>query len=379
MELTVTTFQGLEDILADELKELGAENVEILTRAVKCEGGKELLYRANLQLRTGLRVLVPIHRFTAKDERQYYEAIREVQWRDLFKVNQCFAIHSVVNSETFTHSRFMALKAKDAIVDQFRDHFGRRPNVSTYMPDLIVNVHISGQDCTLSLDSSGEPLYKRGYKVASHEAPLNEVLAAGLLLKTEFEKFPSFHDPMCGSGTFISEALMIHTNTASNHFRDDFAFMRWQDFDDVLWAKIKAEAKEQIRAPKIEFSGADIKTKIMFAAKKNLIQIPYGDQVQIYKQDFLKDDAHRKAAFLIMNPPYDVRLESDDIDQLYADIGTKIKHEYEDRRVCVFSGNIPALQKVGLKPSIKMNVLNGAIPSKLYCYDIYSGSKKSSD
>lgn len=376
MELIITTLQGLEPALEKELTELGAENVLPLNRAVKCEGDLAFMYRANLCLRTALRVLKPIHTFKATDERELYRAVQSIHWPDLFRINQQFAVHAVVNSTTFSHSRYMALKTKDAIVDQFRDKFGRRPNVSTYEPDLIVNIHIYEQDCTLSIDSSGESLHKRAYKVAMHEAPLNEVLAAGLLMHSDFENYDSFYDPMCGSGTFITEALMMHTNCPANLLREDFAFMKWQDYEPGTWQTLKEELKSKIVEPTIEFSGADIDRKIMFAAKKNVVQLPFGDRVELSRRDFLKQVPEPKPDFLIMNPPYDVRLESEDIDAFYNAIGTQLKHNYTGSRACVFSGNLDAIKHIGLKPAKKLNVLNGAIPSKFHVFDLFEGKRK---
>jgi putative N6-adenine-specific DNA methylase len=376
MELIITTLQGLEPLLADEVKKIGGQEVKILNRAVSCEGDLRFLYKANLALRTALRVLKPVHKFKATDERVFYQKIQEIKWPDLFKVNQYFAVHAVVNSETFRHSRYMALKTKDAVVDQFREIFGRRPNVSTYEPDLIINVHINELDCTISLDSSGESLHKRAYKVAMHEAPLNEVLAAGLLLQSGFQAYDSFHDPMCGSGTFITEALMINTNCPPNLSREDFAFMKWIDYEDHTWKELKEMMKDDIKEPSMIFAGSDIDRKVMFAARKNAVQLPYGDRVQISKKDFLKEKIEPQPAFLIMNPPYDVRLESDDINAFYSALGSKLKHEYSGSRAAIFSGNLEALKMVGLKPKIKLSMLNGAIPSKFYVYDLFEGKIK---
>jgi putative N6-adenine-specific DNA methylase len=375
MKLTMTTMQGLEEVLERELKDMGATDVERLHRAVQCEGDLEFMHKANLCLRTALRVLKPIHQFQANDEKEFYQKVQEVKWPDLFKINQQFAIHAVVNSEVFTHSRYMALKAKDAIVDQFRDIFGRRPNVSTYDPDLIVNIHINNTDCTLSLDSSGESLHKRAYKVAMHEAPLNEVLAAGILMQSGFQRYETFHDPMCGSGTFLTEAIMIHTHCPANLMREDFAFMKWPDFEITAYNALKEKLKEKISEPSIEFSGADIDRKVMFAAKKNVVQVPFGERIQISKKDFFKDEPSPPPAFLVMNPPYDVRLEEEDINQFYADIGTKLKHSYVGSRACLFTGNLEALKKVGLRPDKKMRLMNGAIPSMLHIYDLFEGKR----
>ena len=379
MQLTVTTMQGLEEVLAQELSVLGAQAIVPLKRAVSCEGDMDFLYRANLHLRTALRVLKPIHQFRATDERMYYNKIREIDWFEWFGFNQYFMIHTVVNSTTFTHSKYMALKAKDAIVDQFRDKFGKRPTVSNYEPDLVINIHINEHDCTVSLDSSGEPLHKRGYKVAPHEAPLNEVLAAALLMHSGFEEFKSFHDPMCGSGTFISEALMMHAGIPAGWLRDQFAFMKWKDYQPHEWKKIKETAGEAIHEPVIRFSGADIDRKYMFAARKNLFQLPFGDRVEFFRRDFLEETPGIPPEFLIMNPPYDVRLETEDINLFYERIGTRLKHHYTGSRACIFSGNPEALKHIGLRPTRKYPFLNGALPSSLHIYDLYHGSRKSKD
>lgn len=375
MKLTITTMQGLEEVLEQELKNMGAVDVERLHRAVQCEGDFQFMQEANLSLRTALRVLKPIHEFQAKDEREFYHKVQEVKWPDLFRINQQFSIHAVVNSEVFTHSRYMALKAKDAIVDQFREIFGRRPNVSTYDPDLIINIHINKTDCTLSLDSSGESLHKRAYKVAMHEAPLNEVLAAGLLMQSGFQKYETFHDPMCGSGTFLTEAIMMNTHCPANIMREDFAFMKWPDFEITAYNDLKEKLKEKITEPTMEFSGSDIDRKNMFAARKNVVQVPYGDRIEISKKDFFKGKPLPQPEFIIMNPPYDVRLEMEDINQFYADIGTQLKHNYPGSRACIFTGNLEALKKVGLKPAKKMRLMNGAIPSMFHIYDLFEGKR----
>ena len=376
MLLTITTQQGLEEVLSREIKELGGQNVVTLKRAVQCEGDLNFIYKANLMLRTGIRILRPIHQFTARNEREYYNKIRDVNWFDWFGFNQYFVIHPVVYSDTFTHSQYMALKAKDAIVDQFREKFGKRPSVSNYEPDLIIQVLIQGQDCTVSIDSSGEALHKRGYKVATHEAPLNEVLAAGLLMQSGFEEFEEFHDPMCGSGTFLSEALMIHSRIPASWMREQFAFMKWKEYKPHEWKRVRELAGREIREPSIHFSGADIDRKNMFAARKNLFQLPFGDRVEFERRDFLEPGKQEKPVFLIMNPPYDLRLESEDILEFYRQIGTRLKRDYTGSRACVFSGHLEALKQVGLRTSKNLPFLNGAIPSSLHVYDLYEGSKK---
>lgn len=371
MEILVKTLEGLEPALEQEIKNMGFEETTVLNRAVLFEGDIKDMYRANYELRTALRVLLPIHKFEAINEHMFYRKMQEINWSEYFNVNQRFAVYSVVSSQYFTHSKYMALKAKDAIVDQFRDKYGKRPDVSTYNPDVEVNIHIFENKCTISLDSTGESLHKRDYKVASVEAPLSEVLASGILLSSGFETAKVFHDPMCGSGTFISEAFMIHCNIPPGKFRQEYAFMKWKSFRQSVWDAIKENADAKICEPTtMEFSGSDIDRQNMFSARKNLYQLPYGDQVQFSKKDFLKESINPRPDFLIMNPPYDIRLKSDDIDEFYYQIGVRIKQDYSGARVCVFSGNLDAMHKIGLKADVRLNLMNGAIPSVLHCYDI---------
>ncbi len=370
MEILVKTLEGLEPALDSEIRNLGVEKTTVLNRAVLFEGEIQEMYRANYELRTALRVLIPVHKFEAKNEHIFYKKMREIRWSDHFNVNQRFAVYAVVSSQYFNHSKYIALKAKDAIVDQFRDKYGKRPDVSTYSPDVEINIHIYEDKCTVSLDSSGESLHKRGYKVSTVEAPLSEVLAAGILLNSGFEQFRSFNDPMCGSGTFISEALMIHCQIPPGKFKQDFAFMKWKSFRQSVWDGVKEKADALIRPPSIQFSGSDIDRQNMFAAKKNLTQLPYGDTVQFSKKDFLKDRNTSKPEFLIMNPPYDIRLQSDDIMEFYFQIGATLREQYKGSKVCVFSGNLDSMHKIGLKADKKLNLMNGPIPSVLQCYTI---------
>jgi putative N6-adenine-specific DNA methylase len=370
MEILVKTLEGLEPVLDKEIRDMGIDETTVLNRAVMFEGDIVDLYRANYKLRTALRVLLPIHKFEAINEHMFYRKMQEINWAEYFNVNQRFAVYSVVTSQYFTHSKYIALKAKDAIVDQFREKYGKRPDVSTYSPDVEINIHIYENKCTISLDSSGESLHKREYKVSTVEAPLSEVLAAGILLNTGFEQFRSFHDPMCGSGTFISEALMIHCQIPPGKFKQDFAFKKWKNFRQSVWDDVREKADALIRPPEIEFYGSDIDRQNMFAARKNLTQLPYGDTVHFVKKDFLKDKIVPKPAFLIMNPPYDVRLQVEDIAEFYYQIGVTLREHYKGTRVCVFSGNLDLMHKIGLKADTKLNLMNGAIPSVLQCYTV---------
>ena len=377
MKIIAKTLTGLELVLKKEIEDLGGSNIELGKRAVVFEGDLELLYKANLHLRTALRLLVTIAKFEAKDEIQLYENAKKIDWFQYLELKQTFSIDTNVNSEIFTHSKYVAYKVKDAIADVFTEKKGRRPNVNTYQPNVKFNVRIFNSMVEISLDSSGESLHLRGYKVEGLEAPLSEVLAAGILLQTNFKAKNNFWDPMCGSGTLISEALMIDTNMAPNAMRDYFGFMGWSNYQERLWTELKKEAQDKISKPSIKFVGTDISRKAVFATKRNLSLLPYGNEVEIYKKDFFKSKEGKDLDFIIMNPPYDIRLKEDEIVSFYKNIGDKLKQECAPCDAWIFSGNIPVLKQFGLKPSKKIKMMNGKLDAELRKFEIYN-SKKSS-
>ena len=371
MKLIAKTYEGLEPVLQKELEELGAKNIEVGKRAVSYDGDKEILYKSNLHLRTAIKILVHIGHFEARNEDELYKKAMSFDWFNYLSLTQTFSIETIVNSEIFRHSKYVAYKVKDAIADKFKEKKGRRPNVNTYNPDVKFNIKIFDNQVDISLDSSGDSLHLRGYKVEGLTAPLSEVLAAGILLNSNFREFPDFLDPMCGSGTLITEALMINTNTAPNLYREHFGFMNWSDFEYNLWDKQKIEAKENITKPTIEFKGMDIERKAIFATKKNLSMLPYGDKVNIENGDFFKYNKCGEHSFLIMNPPYDIRMETDDIINFYVEIGNKLKREYVSSTAWIFSANFDALKFVGLKPSAKFKLMNGKLPAELRKFEVF--------
>ncbi len=370
MKIIAKTLMGLEDVLAKEIRNLGVENIDIAKRAIVYEGNPELLYKSNLYLRSALRILVGIDDFTAKNEDELYENAKNIDWKNYLGLNQTFAIDTNVNSDIFTHSKYVAYKVKDAIADYYSEKYGRRPNVNTYEPDVKINVRIFKNNVEISLDSSGESLHRRGYKVEVLEAPLSEVLAAGILLHTDFESKSSFLDPMCGSGTFVTEALMINTNMAPNLLREKFGFMNWQNYDRRMWIDMKEKAKEQIKEPTIDFNAYDISRKAVFATKKNLSLLQYGDHVNVIKKDFFKLKDCKNIDFVIMNPPYDMRLKEDEIISFYQGIGDKLKQDCAPCEAWVFSGNIEALKRLGLRPSKKIKMMNGKIEAELRKFEV---------
>ncbi len=370
MKLIAKTLMGLEDVLAKEIKKLGGRNINIAKRAIIYEGDIEMLYKSNLHLRSALRILVGITGFTAKNEKELYEKTLNIDWKNHLGLNQTFAIDTNVNSDIFTHSKYVAYKVKDAIADYYTAKYGRRPNVNVDNPDVKINIRIFKNNVEISLDSSGEPLHKRGYKVEFLDAPLSEVLAAGILLHTDFESASHFLDPMCGSGTFVTEALMINTKMAPNLLREKFGFMNWQNYDRRLWNEIKEKAVEQIKKPAMIFEAFDISRKSVFATKKNLSMLKYGDTVNVVKKDFFKLKNCADTNFIILNPPYDIRLKEDEIISFYKNIGDKLKQDCAPCNAWIFSGNLDALKRLGLRPSVKIKMLNGKIESELRHFEV---------
>lgn len=371
MNIVVKTYEGLESVLEKEIRQLGVTELTVGKRAIYFEGDKELLYKANLHLRTAVKVLVNIHHFKARNEEELYRNAREFDWFSYFRLNQSFALETNVKSDYFRHSKYVAYKVKDAIVDKFTDKKGRRPNVNIDKPDYKFNIRIFNDEVDISLDSSGDSLHHRGYKIETLNAPLSEVLASGILLNTDFENHDSLYDPMCGSGTLLTEALMIETNTAPNLFRDRFGFMSWNDFEGSLWDKCKTQARVVIKPPRISIRGTDNERKALFATKKNLLTLPYGETVKVDSADFFKPKKETENKFLIFNPPYDVRIENEDIIQFYTEIGNILKRNYAPATAWIFSANLEALKYIGLKPSQKIKLMNGKLPAELRKFEIY--------
>ncbi len=374
-EIIVKTFSGLEDILAKELNNLGAKDIQILNRAVKFKGTKELVYLSNLHLRTALRVLLPINQFDVYNEKDLYNKIKKIEWESILSPELTFAIDSSINSSPFNHSNYVALKAKDAIVDRLRDKYGKRPNIDTENPDIVINIHIFKNECTVSLDSSGFSLHKRGLRQAQIDAPLNEVLAAGMILLTDWDKKSDFYDLMCGSGTLTSEAFLIASNTPPN-LNSKFSFMKWIDFDSLLWENIKNKALENILSPDIRFFTSDISQKAIAVTKLNMRVAEMRKKVKIIQKDFFDTMPQGNTGLIILNPPYGKRLQLDENIEFYKKIGNKLKFDYSGFTCWVLSGNPEAIKYIGLKPKKKINLLNGKIECKYNKFDMYYGSIK---
>lgn len=378
-EIIATTLFGLEEILAKELSDIGASDIELLNRAVKYKADLAMLYKSNLHLRTALKILKPIASFTAFNEQQLYDGIKKIKWDEFITPDKTIAVDGTSNSEIFKHSKYIALKTKDAIVDQFREKYKIRPSVDVEDPDLQINVHITETYCTISLDSSGIHLGKRGYRQAQTMAPISETMAAGIILLSGWDKKSDFLDPMCGSGTFPIEAALIASNMAPGRQRH-FAFEKWKDFDSTIWNKIKEDGEKQVVSFEGKITGRDIDTGAVRIAGHNAERADVNKMVTFEHKDFLQNDSITEKGIVIMNPPYGERLnEEDEMIPFYKEIGTKLKHFYMGCDAWIISGNLDAIKFVGLKPSRKIKLFNGAIECRLHKYQMYQGSKRKSE
>lgn len=385
------TFKGLEQVLAQELIELGANDVQIERRAVSFKGDKALLYRANLCLRTASRVLVPVAQgqlklkngtSKLKPEDWLYELVKAVNWSLYMTENTTFAIDATVYSETFRNSRFVTYRVKDAVADYWQERAGKRPNVKVTDPELYINVHIGAERVTVSLDSSGESLHKRGYRVANTEAPINEALAAGMLLLAGWKGQSDFYDPMCGSGTIPIEAALIARNIAPGVFRQSFAFEKWLDFDAELWSEIYNDDSHE-REFHHKIYGSDASFYAIQQATKNVKSAGVQRDVEL-KQIRLEEiiapfsgkEMSNASPLVMLNPPYGERLASNkDMELLYGKIGTALKHQFAGSTAWIISSNEAAMKCIGLKPSKKLHLLNGELDCQFNRYDLFAGKR----
>ncbi len=377
-EIVIKTLFGLENVLAEEVKKLGAKDIKILNRAVSCRVNKKLLYKSNLYLRTAVKILKPVASFYVQDDKDLYIKVKKINWEEYISYKKTFVIDATISGKIFTHSKYIALKSKDAIVDIFRDKYGIRPSVDTINPDIRINVHIAGNICNISLDSSGVSLGKRGYKMLQTAAPLNEILAAGMIYLSGWDKTTEFLDPMCGSGTIPIEATMMACNVPPGQLRE-FAFEKWYDFDAVLWEKIKKESTEDIKPVKTKITANDIDINAVEITRKNAKIIGVDKYMEIEKSDFFSSTPKINNGLIMMNPPYGERLPQKEIIDFYGNIGSKLKHSYSGSAAWILSGNTTALKHIGLKPAAKIKLFNGKIECKFHKLDLYRGSKKKSN
>ena len=371
-EMIAKTFMGLEPVLAKELVGLGASNVQIGRRMVSFTGDKEMMYRANFHLHTAIRILKPIKRFRASSADDVYEGVKSIDWSDYLDERQTFSVDSVVYSEDFRNSRFVTYRVKDAIVDQFIERGARRPNISVANPDLRLNIHISENSCTLSLDSSGESLHRRGYRQESVDAPLNEVLAAGMILMTGWKGDTDFIDPMCGSGTILIEAALIAQNMAPGVFRKEYAFERWHDFDRELLDEIyNDDSKEREFTHKIY--GYDIDIKAVNTARINVRAAGLTKCIEVECADFKDFTQPSGPAIMVCNPPYGERISTPNLLNTYRMIGDRLKHQFQGNEAWILSYRQECFEAIGLKPSLKVPLYNGSLECEFRKYAVFAG------
>ncbi|MDH3321472.1 MAG: class I SAM-dependent RNA methyltransferase [Flavobacteriaceae bacterium] len=370
---------GFEPILAKELRNLGAQEVKEGVRNVKFKGDKGFMYKANLALRTAIRILVPIHSFKLYDEDDLYENLQKMRWEKYLDIHKTFAINSSVHSDNFTNSHYVSLKSKDAIVDYFRRKYKDRPSIDINHPDVLFNIHIQKDTCTVSLDSSGESLHKRGYKSDTNIAPINEVLAAGLVLLSGYDGTQHFIDPMCGSGTILIEAAMIANNIPVNINRPEFAFEKWQDFDEDLFDKINDSLLKKVRNSTHKIIGYDKAPSAVRKAINNVKNASLEEFIDIEQQNFFDSEKPVEGKTLILfNPPYGERLEIN-VPVFYKEIGNTLKQSYPDTDVWFITSDFTnGLKSVGLRTSKKIKVFNGKLECRFVKYEMYKGSKKAS-
>lgn len=374
-ELIAKTFMGLEHVLAKELTEMGANDVQIGRRMVSFRGDKEMMYRANFQLHTAIRILKPISHFKARSADDVYEAVKKIDWTQHLDLDKTFSVDSVVFSEEFRHSKFVSYKVKDAIVDQFRENTGKRPNISVANPDIRLNMHIAEDQCTLSLDSSGESLHRRGYRQESVEAPLNEVLAAGMILMTGWHGETDFIDPMCGSGTLLVEAALIARNMAPGLFRKEYAFEKWPDYDKDLFDRIYNDESQE-REFNHHIYGYDIDIKAVNTARMNVKAAGLTQDITVEEQDFKDFTQPKEKSIIVTNPPYGERISTPNLLGTYDMIGERLKHQFLNNDAWILSYREECFDKIGLKPSIKIPVFNGSLECEFRKYQIFDGKMR---
>ena len=376
MKFVAKTLYGLEKVLSEELIGLGAGNIQTANRAILFEGDKSLLYRVNYSVRTALSVLMPIADFRIRSKEDLYKGGSKIEWDRFMDTDDTFSIVPVINSPHFGHTGYAGLIIKDAIADYFRNKTGRRPSVDTTNPRILINLHISNDNVTISLDSSSVPLYKRGYRQEQTVAPLNEVLAAGILLLSGWNVSSTLTDPMCGSGTIPIEAGLIASKIPPGKFRQFFGFQKWKDFDEDLFEKIKIECNSQIGLSPVKIFGSDISEETLKFAKANVARAGLSDVITLEKSDFKDLKSIDEHGYLFLNPPYGQRIKPEEIDMLYGMIGTTLKHNFPGTTAWLITSNKESLKHIGLKPKEKYTLFNGALECVLLKYEMYTGTKK---
>ena len=373
-KIVAKTFAGLENVLADEIRALGAESVSVERRAVSFTGDQALMYKANFHLRTALKILRPIAEFEVTNRDELYIQAKKIAWSKYLALGKSFAIDSTVQSEMFVNTMYASLKVKDAIVDKFREETGKRPSVNPENPDVRINIYLMGNRCILSLDSSGESLHKRGYRVGQGDAPINEVLAAGMILLTGWHGEKDFIDPMCGSGTLLIEAALIAKGIPPGMYRKSFGFEQWPDFNEPLFAEIcNGEYEKEISC---KIAGSDISIKDIAIAKANIQSASLSKVIDLQIEDVNNLKPNSSRGIIVTNPPYGERMKPQSIADLYTSIGNTLKNRFAGYEAWIISSSIDGLKSIGLKPAKKIDLFNGALACSYRCYELFQGSHK---
>lgn len=375
-EMKATTFFGLEDVLHKEIQLLGGKDIVAFKRGVSFVGDLGFLYKANLCLRTALKIIIPIHSFKATDNESFYNGIKEIAWEKFITYNDSIKIECVVNSDHFEHNLFMAQKAKDGLVDRFRDRYGKRPDVDLIHPVLRIYIHIYKDDVTVNIDSSGELLYKRGYRTDTNKAPINEILAAGLVLLSGWQPHKQLIDGMAGSGTIAIEAALIANNIPPGIFRNEFAFMRWKNYDQSLFELITESAVNKIKENELDIVANDIYEPTVKKMQTNLKNAKLTDIIKVTNESFFDIKTDRKNGFIILNPPYGERIEKQEIADFYKQIGDKLKKDFAGFTCWIITSSAEGFKNIGLRPTRKITLYNGSLECKYLKYEMYEGSKK---
>jgi putative N6-adenine-specific DNA methylase len=370
------TFLGLEPVAAEELKNLGANDVQILNRAVEFWGDKALLYKANYCCRSILRILQPIASFSFTSNEQFYKQVFQIPFEDYHSKKGSFCMHSIINNSIFDNSQYASLLAKDALCDRFREKYNCRPDVNKQYPDISVDIYIAGDDCSISIDSSGESLHRRGYKTTRHYAALNEVLAAGLVLLSGWKADCDLIDFMCGSATIPIEAAMYAVNMPAGYFRKDFGFMYWKDFDEKLWQHVQTEADNAMTDFDFKIYGSDIAFQFVKSARENVEKMRLNDIISLSLESFEDAKPEQTPSYIIINPPYGERMRMEDVEKMYQDIGNQLKRNFAHCTAWVITPNKEAMKCFGLHPKKKIRVFNAALECTFYKFEMYEGSRK---
>lgn len=373
-DMLAKTFAGLEPALAQELKQIGASDIVIGRRMVSFKGNTECMYRANVYLRTALRVLKPIYKGIIKTPEEYYNFFHQLEWEKYMGLHHTFAIDAVINTKVFNNSLYAAQRAKDGIADRFKDKYNKRPNVDVQQPEILINVHYSGEELSIALDSSGEPLNKRGYRVGEGEAPLNPVLAAAMIIYSKWDPNTPFVDPMTGSGTLAIEAAMIARGIPPGLIRKSYSFQNWPDYNKQLFQQIIDGIELNEVRPQIFAS--DIVPEMIEIARKNAQKALVMSYIRFSTQSFMEYIPKAKAGTLIMNPPYGERLQPEEINQFYSSIGTSLKREFQGYTAWIISSNLDAMKHIGLKPVAKYQLYNGGLQCNYAGFELFDGSLK---